>query len=167
VLIKNENISTKESLIIHQSPVDLGSVKPQISMAKKLKEIGFYTTLTGDGADELFGGYKRSALYDSQFSDIFMELPYYHLPKLDRTMMRFTIESRSPFLSPKVISHALTIPHSKRNGEKKVLKELFKNDIPKIILNRDKKPLKNKHIEIDCTKQRILNNKTWKKLYVA
>jgi hypothetical protein len=24
-----------------------------------------------------------------------------------------------------------------------------------------------KHIEIDCTKQRILNNKTWKKLYVA
>jgi len=167
VLIKNENISTKESLIIHQSPVDLGSVKPQISMAKKLKEIGFYTTLTGDGADELFGGYKRSALYDSQFSDIFMELPYYHLPKLDRTMMRFTIESRSPFLSPKIISHALTIPHSKRNGEKKVLKELFKNDIPKIILNRDKKPLKNKHIEIDCTKQRILNNKTWKKLYVA
>ena len=167
VLIQNKEISTEESLIIHQSPVDLGSVKPQISMAKELKKIGFYTTLTGDGADELFGGYQRSKFYDSQFSDIFMELPYYHLPKLDRTMMRFTIESRSPFLSSKVISHALSLPYLKRNGEKKVLKDLFKNDIPKIILERNKKPLKIKSIETDFVNQRILNNKLWKKLYVA
>ena len=167
ILIKNENISSLDSIMIHQSPVDLGSVKHQISMAKKLKEIGFNAVITGDGADELFGGYKRSETYNSQFSDIFMELPYYQLPKLDRTMMKFTVESRSPFLSPQVVAHALEVPYLKRNGEKKVLKELFKDDIPKMILNRKKKPLKNKLSNNKLLSQRVINNKIWNDFYVA
>jgi len=150
---------------VHQSPVDLGSVKPQIAMAEKLKELGYHNVLTGDGADELFGGYGRAKEYDSQYSDVFCELPYYHLPKLDRTMMRSTVELRAPFLAPSVIVHGLNTPYENRNGEKKVLKETFKNIVHKKILERDKLPLKTEAIRKDPMEQRKKNNKLWQDLY--
>jgi len=150
---------------VHQSPVDLGSVKPQIAMAEKLKELGYHNVLTGDGADELFGGYGRAKIYDSQMSDVFAELPFYHLPKLDRTMMRSTVELRAPFLSPQVIVHGLNVPYEKRQGEKTVLKETFKNLVPKAILERDKLPLKTEAIRKDPMEQRIKNNQIWESLY--
>lgn len=160
-----DDVSDEEALTVHQSPVDLGSVKPQIAMGKKLKELGFYAVMTGDGADELFGGYRRAKEYDSQYSDIFCELPYYHLPKIDRTMMRYTIETRSPFLSAPVVAYALKVPYEQRNGEKKVLKEEFKDIVPKEILYRDKLPLKTESIRKDPMKQRIDNEKLWRKIY--
>jgi len=150
---------------VHQSPVDLGSVKPQIAMAEKLKELGYHNVLTGDGADELFGGYGRAKEYDSQYSDVFCELPYYHLPKLDRTMMRSTVELRAPFLAPSVIVHGLNTPYKDRNGEKKVLKETFKKIVHKKILERDKLPLKTEEIRKDPMEQRKKNADIWKHLY--
>merc|ERR1711991_1311828 len=137
---------------------------PQIAMAEKLKELEFHNVLTGDGADELFGGYRRAKEYDSQYSDVFCELPYYHLPKLDRTMMRSTIELRAPFLSPAVIVHALNLPWSERMGEKTVLKETFKNLVPKKILDRDKLPLKTDAIRKDPMEQRKTKKKKKKKV---
>ena len=160
-----DNVTDEDAVRIHQSPVDLGSTKPQIAMARKLKELGFHAVLTGDGADELFGGYRRAKEYDSQYSDVFCELPYYHLPKLDRTMMYSTIELRAPFLSPKVVAHALREPYDRRNGEKKVLKEVFKDLVPQPILDRDKHPLKTDKIRKDPMEQRIINENIWRKLY--
>ena len=134
-------------------------------MARKLKELGFHNVLTGDGADEVFGGYRRAAEYDSQMSDVFCELPFYHLPKLDRTMMRSTVELRAPFLSPAVIVHGLATPYEMRNGEKKMLKETFKDIIPPKILNRKKEPLKTDAIRKDPMEQRKKNLKIWDELY--
>jgi len=55
--------------------------------------------ISGDGADELFGGYRRINEYDSQKSDVFHELTYYHLPRLDKLSMAHTLELRNPFFS--------------------------------------------------------------------
>jgi len=165
VEVKLEGVTDVDSVRIHQSPVDLGSTKPQIAMARKLKELGFHAVLTGDGADELFGGYRRAKEYDSQASDVWCELPYYHLPKLDRTMMYSTIELRSPFLSPSIVRHALSTPYDQRNGEKKVLKEAFKDVVPQKILMRDKHPLKTETIRTDPMQQRIINENIWRELY--
>ena len=131
-------------------------------MARKLRELGFYAVMTGDGADELFGGYRRAKEYDSQHSDTFAELPYYHLQKLDRTMMYSTIELRAPFLSPTIVKHALDTPYDKRNGEKKVLKETFANIVPTEILNREKHPLKTDKIRKDPTDQRATNDRIFR-----
>jgi asparagine synthetase B (glutamine-hydrolysing) len=160
-----DGVTDEYAVKVHQSPVDLGSVKPQIAMAEKLEFLGFNNVLTGDGADELFGGYRRAEEYDSQHSDVFCELPYYHLPKLDRTMMRSTVELRAPFLAPTVIKHGLNTPYEMRNGEKKVLKEVFKDIVPQEILDRAKFPLKTEAIRAEPMKQRIINQEIWEKLY--
>ena len=156
-----EDVSNTYAIEVHQSPVDLGSVRPQIAMAQALRELGFFNVLTGDGADELFGGYTRAKEYDSQYSDVFCELPFYHLPKLDRTMMRSTVELRAPFLAPSVIKHGLNTPYEERNGEKKRLKSEFKDIVPKLILDRDKHPLKTDEIRNDPMRQRQVNHSIW------
>jgi asparagine synthase (glutamine-hydrolysing) len=165
VQVELGGVTDEEAVLIHQTPVDLGSVKPQIAMARKLRELGFHTVLTGDGADELFGGYRRAEDYDSQYSDVFCELPYYHLPRLDRTMMHETIELRSPFLAPAIVAHALEVPYDLRNGEKKVLKNTFKDIVPKEILDRPKHALKTDAIRLYPIQQRAINQTIWDKLY--
>jgi len=160
-----EEVSDEDAVRIHQTPVDLGSTKPQIAMARKLKELTFHAVLTGDGADELFGGYRRAKQYDSQHSDIFCELPYYHLPKLDRTMMDSTIELRAPFLAPNVVKIALETPYVLRNGFKKVLMNAFADMVPDKIIHRAKHPLKTEKIRTDPMAQRKINHNIWSKLY--
>jgi asparagine synthase (glutamine-hydrolysing) len=123
---------------INDGPIDLGSVIPQYYLFQDIKD---KIVLTGDGADELFSGYRRAYEYDSQGSDVFEELPFYHLIRLDRMSMNFTIECRNPFLGHEVIKKALSIPWKDRIG-KKILKKEFFGLIPDEILFRKKEPLK-------------------------
>lgn len=164
ISVKLDKVDDTDAIRIHQCPVDLGSLKPQIAMARKLKEYGFNAVMTGDGADELFGGYNRAKEYDSQYSDVFCELPYYHLPKLDRTMMDSTIEVRSPFLAPSVVKYALGLPWEERKGIKKAIMETFADLVPEAILNRAKHPLKTDAIRKDPMLERLKNNEIWRKL---
>lgn len=120
-----------------QQPTDLGSMLPQHHLAVQLENNECRTTLTGDGADELFGGYKRQYDYDAQTSDVFCELPYYHLPRLDRIMMAHGVEVRAPFLAPKVVKYALGLKYTDRIN-KKALREAF----------RGYGPLSNKEIDM-------------------
>lgn len=140
-----ESSDFSESLLWNETPIDLGSMVPQHKLMSGVKE---RIVLTGDGADELFGGYRRIDTYDSQQSDIFEELTYYHLPRLDRASMRFTIEMRNPFLSHDVIKIALATPLTERT-HKKILKDIFRGDLPDAILDRPKLPLKNDEIRKD------------------
>lgn len=141
-----EKISIKNKIYdINDSPIDLGSVIPQYFL---FKDITNKIVLTGDGSDELFGGYSRIEEYDSQKSDIFKELTFYHLIRLDRMSMNFTIECRNPFLSHDIIKKALVLPYKERIN-KKILKKEFKGYIPDFIINRKKEPLKIKAIHRD------------------
>lgn len=140
-----KSVCIRQALAAMQAPIDLGSLLPQVQLAEAVKAQGFKVCLTGDGADELFGGYRRAKDYDSQHSDVFCELPYYHLPRLDRIMMRSTIELRSPFLAPKVVAHALRLPWEQRT-EKQALKAAYADLLPETILQRPKHPLKSQAV---------------------
>jgi len=134
---------TKLSTILRtmQVPVDLGSMVPQFLLGQALEDEGYNVCMSGDGADELFGGYRRAMEYDSQMSDIFEELPYYHLPRLDRLMMAYTVELRSPYLAPQLVRYAMSLPYESRT-KKQALKEAVRGMVAPEIINRAKHPLK-------------------------
>jgi asparagine synthase (glutamine-hydrolysing) len=130
----------------NESPVDMGSVVPQYHLFDAIKK-GSNTriVISGDGADELFGGYRRINEYDSQQSDIFHELTSYHLPRLDKLSMAHTLELRSPFLNHDIVRFALSLPFEERKN-KKILKDTFKGLVPDSVIERSKLALKNTKI---------------------
>lgn len=138
-----DEVSPVAALAVMQEPIDLGSLIPQVSLAQAVEET---VCITGDGADECFGGYGRAARYDSQGSDLFHELPAWHLPRLDRVMMRNRVEVRTPFLARRVVQMALGLPYSERQ-DKKIIRDLFRSDLPPGVADRKKKPLRTSTIE--------------------
>ena len=145
-VLQNDDLFREIYLDTNECPIDLGSVVPQYYLMKTISEAGDYRVIfTGDGADELFGGYSRIHEYDGQGSDVFSELPYYHLPRLDKSSMRFTLELRNPFLSHAVINAALAMPISMRT-DKLILKTIFRDLLPASIIDRPKLALKNPEI---------------------
>lgn len=141
VYIDNK-VSEEELVKIYKSyehSYDLGSVVPQYLLFKKCKQLGLNTVLTGDGSDELFGGYNRAIHSDTFEYDVFKELPYYHHIRLDRCSMAHTVECRNPFLSTPIINYARYLKRENRVG-KRILKEIYRDKIP--FVDADKKPLR-------------------------
>lgn len=147
---------TEEILYYNETPVDLGSVTPQFILCKAIADAGMNVCITGDGADELFGGYTRMSEYigltaDTQYSDVFRELPFYHLPRLDKMSMAHTVELRSPFLAKEVIRSALSLNYSFRI-RKRWLKTQSHPYLPDRIINRPKVPLRSSAMTEDREK---------------
>jgi asparagine synthase (glutamine-hydrolysing) len=138
----NPDDSLDTILYFNESPVDLGSMLQQYALARSIRDHNISVAISGDGADEVFGGYTRTETYDSQYSDIYDELVNYHHPRLDKLMMAHTIELRSPFLAPNVVNHGLSLPYEQRI-RKSGLKELARAiGLPDQIIDRPKVPLK-------------------------
>lgn len=144
-VIHYDTVNQDEAMRVMQEPIDLGSLRPQVALAKAIPQS---VCLTGDGADELFGGYERSLRYDSQYSDVFMELPAWHLPRLDRAMMHNKVEVRSPFLARRVVEMALALPHEARR-DKRLLRQLFTDILPPAVTEAKKKALRTDIISKD------------------
>jgi len=108
--------------------------------------------LTGEGADELFGGYtyyKRYANSDELSEELRRSIKNLHnvnLQRVDRLTMAHSIEGRVPFLDLEVIELAQQIPmqmklRSDKNGkktEKWILRKAFEGMLPDEIIWRDK-----------------------------
>src|SRR5699024_5625783 len=128
-----------EALKIVEDPVDLGSM---VLQQRLFNAIPNQYIMTGDGADELFGGYKRALKSDTQYTDVFHELVSYHNPKLRKSASWRGKDLLTPFLNYSVVRKALDLPWLNVRQDKKVLKNLYQNFLPDSIILRDKKPLK-------------------------
>jgi asparagine synthase (glutamine-hydrolysing) len=151
-----------EAVHLHnESGCDLGSVIPNWLLFEAIKNKGYNVVITADGADEGFGGYSRMKHFDFQYNDIYNELIYYHLPRLDKEAMAHTIEYRSPFTADYILDFALNLPYIRRI-DKEFLKTEYSRILPDYIINRNKEPLKIDYIREDKEIERINLAKVWR-----
>ena len=131
------------------SPMDLGSVGPQIGLAEQLKVDNIHVALSGDGADEFFGGYKRNLYSDYRWFDIFVELVNYHHPRLDSAMLGNTIELRNPLSALPLLNFVMTMPYEERMNKSWLRAKALEMGLPAKICMTEKIPLKTADIKED------------------
>jgi len=129
---------------------------PQYLLAKKIQSWGFKMVMSGEGADEAWGGYlyfhyaPNDEEFNEEMKDKLADLHYYDCLRTNKSMLASSVETRVPFLDPDLIEIAMTIPvkmkhpkfikHEGRPIEKGVLRKACDRDdlLPKSVLWRQK-----------------------------
>jgi asparagine synthase (glutamine-hydrolysing) len=128
---------------------DIINAVVSVPLFRRVRDAGVKVVLTGDGSDELFGGY---AMYHRASPDqarrLFLHkirnLARTELQRVDRTSMGHGVEARVPFLDPALVELALALPMDLkvRDGQEKwILREAFADLLPGYIRDRPKNPM--------------------------
>ena len=147
-----EGIDAIRDVIYHLETYDITTIRastPMYLMARAIKSLGIKMVLSGEGADELFGGYLyfHKAPNAKEFHEETVrkldKLHQYDCLRANKSLAAWGIEGRVPFLDKEFIDVAMNInPDDKmiKNGriEKWVLREAFKDYLPESVLWRQK-----------------------------
>ena len=147
-----EGIDAIRDVIYHLETYDITTIRastPMYLMARAIKSLGIKMELSGEGADELFGGYLyfHKAPNAKEFHEETVrkldKLHQYDCLRANKSLAAWGIEGRVPFLDKEFIDVAMNInPEDKmiKNGriEKWVLREAFKDYLPESVLWRQK-----------------------------
>ncbi|SDY99293.1 asparagine synthase (glutamine-hydrolysing) [Micromonospora pattaloongensis] len=128
---------------------DIINAVVSVPLFRRVHELGVKVVLTGDGSDELFGGYR---MYDDAGADrarrLFLHkisnLCRTELQRVDRTSMGHGVEARVPFLDPALVELAMRMPLALkvRDGQEKwIVREAFADLLPDYIRQRPKSPM--------------------------
>jgi len=128
---------------------DIINAVVSVPLFRRVAELGIKVVLTGDGSDELFGGYPMYGQIGRQgqqrlFLHKLANLGRTELQRVDRTAMAHGVEARVPFLDPAVVQVARRLPMSLKvaeGTEKWILRRAFADVLPDYVRLRPKNPM--------------------------
>ncbi|MGB5237143.1 MAG: asparagine synthase B [Flavobacteriaceae bacterium] len=147
-----EGLDAIKDVIYNLETYDVTTVRastPMYLMARVIKSMGIKMVLSGEGADELFGGYLyfHKAPSAEEFHDEtvrkLVKLHQYDCLRANKSLAAWGIEGRVPFLDKEFIDVAMRInPKDKMiNGErmeKWVVRKAFESYLPESVAWRQK-----------------------------
>ena len=147
-----EGIDAIRDVIYHLETYDITTIRastPMYLMARAIKAMGIKMVLSGEGADEIFGGYlyfhKAPSAKDLHEETVrkLDKLHMYDCLRANKSLAAWGIEGRVPFLDKAFMDVAMNInPKDKMiNGElmeKWILRKAFEDLLPKSVVWRQK-----------------------------
>lgn len=147
-----EGLDAIRDVIYYLETYDITTVRastPMYLMARVIKSMGIKMVLSGEGSDEIFGGYLyfHKAPNAKEFHEETVRkldnLYKYDCLRANKSLMAWGIEGRVPFSDKEFIDIAMNInPQDKmidgERMEKWVLRKAFEADLPKEIVWRQK-----------------------------
>jgi asparagine synthase (glutamine-hydrolysing) len=148
----DEGLDALSQVIWHIESYDVTTVRastPMYLLARRIKALGVKMVLSGEGADEVFGGYlyfHRAPSAEEFHNETVRKLDSLHLYdclRANKAMMAWGVESRVPFLDVEFLELAMGMDATAKMAgrdrmEKAVLREAFEGYLPKSILWRQK-----------------------------
>lgn len=148
-----EALDALSDVIYHIETYDVTTVRastPMYLLARFIKSMGVKMVLSGEGSDEIFGGYlyfhkapDAKALHEETVRKL-DKLHLYDCLRANKTLSAWGVEGRVPFLDKEFMNIAMRInPADKmcgRNGkiEKHILRQAFEGYLPESVTWRQK-----------------------------
>ncbi len=147
-----EGLDAIRDVIYHIETYDVTTVRastPMYLLARVIKSMGVKMVLTGEGADEIFGGYlyfhkapHPKALHEETVRKI-SKLHLYDCLRANKSLAAWGVEGRVPFLDKEFLDVAMRINPadkmvSKERIEKWVLRKTFEDYLPSQVAWRQK-----------------------------
>ncbi len=147
-----EGLDALRDVIYHIETYDVTTVRastPMYLMARVIKSMGIKMVLSGEGADEIFGGYlyfhkapNAEAFHEETVRKL-SKLHLYDCLRANKSLAAWGVEGRVPFLDKEFMDVAMSLnPEDKRPKEgrieKWVLRKAFEEMLPESIVWRQK-----------------------------
>ncbi|MBS1680380.1 MAG: asparagine synthase B [Bacteroidetes bacterium] len=147
-----EGLDAVRDVIYHLETYDVTTIRastPMYLMARVIKSMGVKMVLSGEGSDELFGGYlyfhkapNAQAFHEETVRKL-SKLHLYDCLRANKSLAAWGVEGRVPFLDKEFMDVAMRLnPEDKmaKNGkiEKWVLRKAFEDLLPESIAWRQK-----------------------------
>ncbi|MUL17773.1 asparagine synthase B [Aliivibrio fischeri] len=147
-----EGLDAIRDVIYHIETYDVTTIRastPMFLMGRKIKAMGIKMVLSGEGADEIFGGYlyfhkapNKKEFHEETVRKL-LALNMFDCARANKSLAAWGVEGRVPFLDKEFIDVAMRLnPQDKMCGngkmEKHILRECFEHYLPEAIAWRQK-----------------------------
>ena len=152
-----EALDALPDVIYHIETYDITTVRastPMYLLARVIKSMGIKMVLSGEGSDELFGGYlyfhkaPNAQEFHEELVRKMSKLHLYDCLRANKSLMAWGVEGRVPFLDKDFIDVAMRLnpsdkmniklPDGKQRIEKWILRKAFEDLLPESICWRQK-----------------------------
>ncbi len=147
-----EGLDAIRDVIYHLETYDVTTVRastPMYMLARVIKSMGIKMVLTGEGADEMFGGYlyfhkaPNAEEFHKELLRKISKLHLYDCLRANKSLAAWGVEGRVPFLDKEFLDVAMRIrPEDKmiKDGkmEKWLIRKAFEKELPESVVWRQK-----------------------------